>query len=98
MEAKQYQMNIFGELEDVSPFHKLPAPKKARVDPKPSGYAATPGTGPSCETCRTCKHLHKRPYTEGSYHKCSLMAHTWTGGRKTDILVKSLACHKWEPK
>ena len=95
MEAIEYQMNIYGEFEPQVPLCKLP--KKIKT-PTPEGYASIPGTGPSCETCKTCKHLHKRPYTAGSYHKCSLMAHKWTGGRKSDVLVNSPACRKWEVK
>jgi hypothetical protein len=97
MDAKEYQMNIFGEFEEPVAFNKFPIPKKVRT-PTPTGYAGIPGKGPSGESCKTCKHLHKRPHTAGSYHKCSLMSHTWTGGRKTDVIVKSPACQKWEPK
>jgi hypothetical protein len=97
MDAKELQMNIYGEFEEPIPFYKLPLPKKVKT-PTPSGYAGIPGKGPEGATCRTCNHLYKREHTAGNYHKCSLMSHKWTGGRKTDVLVKSPACQRWEPK
>jgi hypothetical protein len=33
-----------------------------------------------------------------AYHKCEVMRQTWTGGRKTDILVRSSACSRWVAK
>ena len=31
-----------------------------------------------------------------TYPKCELARHGWTGGRKSDILVRAAACSKWE--
>jgi hypothetical protein len=69
-------------------------PNKRR-DPTPAGYAAPPGTGPDGETCRTCEHRVSVPLAK-IYHKCALKRAEWTGGRKTDILVRSPACRLWE--
>ncbi len=75
-----------------------PAERKAllkkRKDPRPQGYAASPGTGPEGETCGSCAH-HAVRHLAKDYHKCELMRQAWTGGRKTDILVRSPACAKW---
>jgi hypothetical protein len=64
--------------------------------PIPSGYAASPGTGPEGETCGSCKHLFRNQLAK-TYLKCSLMRACWTGGRKTDVLSRSPACKFWEP-
>lgn len=68
-----------------------------RRDPEPAGYAGTPGKGPPGETCGTCRHLagvrHARVY-----RKCGLMRGSWTGGRKTDVKVRSPACVRWVPR
>lgn len=66
-----------------------------RKDPAPAGYAATPGTGPDGETCKSCRHYVRRQFAK-TYLKCGLMAHAWTGGRKTDVLAASPACVRWE--
>jgi hypothetical protein len=68
-----------------------------RKDPKPKGYAAAPGTGPSDETCGSCGN-HSIVHQAKTYHKCALMRQTWTGGRATDILVRSPACKLWAPR
>ena len=68
-------------------FHK-PAKKK-------TGYAATPGTGPQGETCKTCQHLYRKRMA-GTYLKCSLMEAVWTGGGATDVKAGSPACARWE--
>lgn len=64
---------------------------------KPDGYAAAPGTGPRGETCKTCRHTFANQQAK-TYWKCGLMRRVWTGGRKTDILVRSPACMRWEAK
>lgn len=58
------------------------------------GYPAAPGTGPEGETCRTCTHKYRRELAS-NYYKCLLMKASWTGGKGTDILLKSPACSKW---
>lgn len=69
--------------------------KATRKEPVPRGYAALPGTGPVGETCGSCAH-HAVVQHAKLYHKCGLMRRVWTGGRATDILVRSAACAKWE--
>lgn len=64
---------------------------------EPRGYAARPGSGPKDETCRSCRHVAYATGTAGSYPKCGLARAAWTRSRKTDILLKSPACEKWEP-
>ena len=70
------------------------APRK-RHEAKPRGYYAPPGTGPAGETCGTCEH-HVRKRMAKDYHKCELARVKWTGGRASDILVRSPACHAWQ--
>ena len=77
--------------------HPTDAPPKKRMDAAPAGYAGTPGKGPEGETCKTCDHNRVRHFSK-TYHKCELMRIHWTGGRRTDILVNSKACEKFEPK
>lgn len=62
---------------------------------QPRGYADHPGTGPKGETCGSCVH-HVVKRMGGSYHKCELTRSCWTGGRRSDILVRAAACSKWE--
>lgn len=82
--------DLFGQ-EIIEP------PPKKRKDPTPAGYAGIPGKGPVGETCGTCTHHAIRSFSK-NYHKCGLMRAYWTGGRHTDILVRSPACAKWEAK
>lgn len=65
-----------------------------RKGPKPSGYAAPPGTGPQGETCKTCQHIERISYAK-TYLKCGKFA-AQTHGKKTDILASSPACRLWE--
>lgn len=58
-------------------------------------YADVPGTGPAGETCKTCKHYHRKEMGK-VYRKCELMRAHWTGGGGTDILASAPACSKWE--
>lgn len=62
---------------------------------QPRGYVQQPGTGPEGETCGSCKH-HVGVRLAKTYHKCGLARGIWTGGRGSDIIVKSPACNKWE--
>lgn len=59
-------------------------------------YAAAPGTGPDGETCGTCAHSGWRGNVAGRYLKCGLMRATWSGGKGSDVKVRSPACSKWE--
>lgn len=62
---------------------------------EPRGYARQPGTGPEGETCKTCRHKTYVTFAK-SYPKCALTQASWTRGRRSDILVNSPACEKWE--
>lgn len=66
-----------------------------RKDPKPQGYADTPGTGPEGQTCKTCQHIARIEHSK-TYLKCGLMRQHWTGGGRTDIRAGSPACKLWE--
>jgi len=88
------ERDLFGNevAEEARPvFGEKP---KRRTTPA-KGYAASPGTGPEGEACRTCRFLVAKHMAK-IYHKCALMRHCWSGGRGTDVLVKSLACSRWE--
>lgn len=67
--------------------------KVVRTATKKNGYAATPGTGPDDETCKTCNHKTYHERTK-RYYKCDLV--NWGHGAGTDILLRSPACHRWE--
>lgn len=58
-------------------------------------YAAAPGTGPAGERCGTCRHA-ERFRTARQWSKCGLVRAFWTGGRGTDIRLRTPACSKWE--
>jgi hypothetical protein len=60
------------------------------------GYAATPGTGPSGETCRTCKRLYFVSPNIKRFYKCRLTP--LTSGPASDVLVRSPACSQWQAK
>lgn len=84
-------------------FGEAPAQRAKGIGPqggkhyvKPWGYFMPPGTGPSGETCKTCKHLTGRGGVAGRYLKCERARSKWTHGRKTDILAGSPACSGWE--
>ena len=61
------------------------------------GYAWRPGTGPAGETCGSCRHLYANRMSK-TYYKCGLMRASWTGGKGSDVLVRSPACLKWGSK
>lgn len=88
-------IDLFGY--EAPPPATTPAGKPKRKDPKPSGHAWTPGTGPDGETCKTCRHYTLRHFG-GVYRKCGLMRAQWTRGCATDIRAGDLACLKWERK
>jgi hypothetical protein len=62
---------------------------------EPRGYFRPPGTGPKDETCGTCEHKTYASGVAGSYIKCNLARHKWTGGRGSDILASAAACEAW---
>lgn len=72
-------------------------PEHARNQVKRRGHAWLPGTGPTGETCKTCKHYTLRQWA-GTYRKCGLMEKNWTQGPGTDIRAKDPACKFWEAK
>jgi hypothetical protein len=85
--------DLFGEKV----IERISEARPGRKPTQPKGYAASPGTGPAGETCKTC--THKR--STGSacarvYWKCDLMRNAWTGGPGTDIRMGSPACSRWE--
>lgn len=59
------------------------------------GHIAPPGTGPEGETCGTCCHLVRKRMAK-TYLKCGLNQARWTGGGKTDVRARDLACSKWK--
>jgi hypothetical protein len=59
----------------------------------PAAYAATPGTGPEGETCRTCAHRELQSGVGGRYWKCGLA--NYTRGPATDIRLRTPACVLW---
>lgn len=85
-----------GETAIMVGVETRPDGRAKRKDPKPRGYAMRPGTGPAGETCGTCRHhvIHRHAK---AYHKCDLARAIWTGGRASDILVRSPACSSWKP-
>lgn len=85
-------VDLFGETVKVH----ISEAKSGRKPTQPKGSAAQPGTGPTGETCRTCKHKAAPTSTARVYWKCRLMQAHWTGGPGTDIRMRSPACNKWE--
>lgn len=76
--------------------------KAGQVNRKPmvkNGYAAQPGTGPEGMTCKQCEHKRSMGNYGGKHFiKCELRRATWTNGEGTDILARSPACSKFEPR
>lgn len=70
--------------------------EQRRLQERPKGYAAPPGSGPSGETCKTCAHSYRRESGAKAYRKCDLVRAT--KGPGSDILLRSPACSRWEPK
>lgn len=66
-----------------------------RKPTQPKGYAASPGTGPVGETCRSCLHYTRKQYHTYTHLKCGLMQAAWTHGPGSDIRANSMACKKW---
>ena len=73
-------------------------PARAYTDTTPpAGYVAPPGTGPAGETCGSCAHCRYRKNRRGRhFYKCALAVAAWTGGRGSDVLLKSPACRRWQ--
>lgn len=87
------QKTLFGGAEPAKA-----VPGSFRSTPA-NGYAAAPGSGPSGESCGSCRHCSVRS-ARGSkarnFYKCDLMAQHWTYGRGSDVLLHSPACSRWE--
>jgi hypothetical protein len=62
---------------------------------KKRGHAATPGSGPANETCRSCKFLTGH-FRKRAYYKCGRVE--WTHGAATDIHCRDAACQFWEAR
>ena len=88
-------------IDLFAPDHAMsPVERKAferQYAPKKMGglHAAVPGTGPSGETCKSCRHLFRNRLAK-TYLKCELVRQFWTGGGATDVKARDAACSKWE--
>lgn len=83
--------DIFGNELSLSEARNL---LRCKSTPK-KGYAASPGTGPNGEKCKTCKNLYRKTMSK-TYVKCLANEKNWTGGQGSDIKVNSPACRLWE--
>lgn len=98
--------NIYGEPIDVNAAQTANRRACMRGEAPPrrtptikKGYAAIPGTGPACKTCRDCKHKRSISNTGNkTWIKCELRRSTWTHGEGTDIRASSPACSKFEAR
>jgi hypothetical protein len=77
------------------PLHLIDNPEL--TTPK-RGHFARPGTGPSGETCGTCRHYVSKPYHMRTWRKCGRMEKAWTRGPGSDIRQRDPACSGWEAK
>ena len=71
--------------------------KHGKRGPRQNGYAWRPGTGPTGETCGSCCQLYRKRLSK-TYPKCLLMRAHWTGGKGSDVKIKSPACRNWEKR
>lgn len=69
--------------------------KRGKHYVEPRGGADRPGTGPTGETCGSCRFIVGMG-RGGKFHKCELTRACWTHGPRTDIRVRWPACSKWE--
>lgn len=60
------------------------------------GYASPPGSGPSDETCHSCRHIG--PVRGNEYAACCQIAKKGSFGVQIYISPKSPACSKWEAR
>lgn len=87
-------LDLFGQpIREAEPPPVCSAKRKPTV---PRGYAAPPGTGPSNETCRTCRHYARVGGHAKIFLKCALVKVRWTNGPGTDIKAGASACSYWE--
>lgn len=88
--------DLFGRPVDLEALARAPlVGRKKRMEPIPSGHAATKGTGPEGETCGSCRHIVRKRLAK-TYIKCGKNREGWTGGRKSDVRAKDAACKFWE--
>lgn len=80
----------------IEEFQLHQAKEGLRQRPKTTGYAATPGTGPAGETCKTCRHRVRKYTGSKTFNKCGLVKATCGPG--TDIKISAPACGRWEVK
>ena len=83
--------DLFGETVVFD--ESKPAPK--RKDPVPRGHYRPKGTGPTGETCKSCRHLVRKTMAK-TYLKCGLARAIWNGGRASDVRASDAACEGWE--
>lgn len=70
---------------------KVPAWRKSAKQ----GYADIPGTGPEGRQCRHCRHAIAHHMAK-TFYKCRLVRAT--GSIRTDILIATPACRKFEER
>ena len=87
--------DLFGEVPACQQTPSGRGPKGGKHYVKQCGYVAMPGTGPSGESCGTCKHVVRGGQVK-RFLKCALMRAKWTHSPKTDVLARSPACKRWE--
>lgn len=66
--------------------------------PKRTGHAAPPGTGPTGESCKTCRFYCRVKYHDKTWLKCGLQEHRWSHCGATDIRASDPACRCWEAR
>src|SRR5690606_36520580 len=59
------------------------------------GYAATPGSGPPQETCRSCEFYCRVIRGRHAYRKCWLEIDRWRWSETTEIRAGAPACKHW---
>jgi hypothetical protein len=67
---------------------------RRRASERPRGHAMPSGTGPTGETCGSCRHLVRRQWSK-TYLKCGLNQAAWTHGSRSDVRARDAACSKW---
>jgi len=82
-----------GTLFDLpdDPFNGLKHPKRPCTP-------ALIGSGPSGETCGSCKHCSQVQYHDKPYRKCDLVKVSWSHGTGSDIKTGWSACRCWESR
>lgn len=84
--------DLFGLDRAMTPQERKMLTRKTTA---PKGHAAPIGTGPTGETCGSCRHLYRNRMAK-TYLKCKLRQRFWTGGRGSDVRARDAACRHWE--